>query len=113
VCPVDLVGADHLFAADVSAQAKTRSRLTGPAAHADLVTALQGLPGVREIDRRQDEVMFSVMPVPSSMDRGFGLFVLARRDGPGVELLGRRRLPLPGFNIAGTLVQIEREASRR
>jgi hypothetical protein len=94
-------------------QARMRSRLTGPSAHANLVTALRDLPGVREIDRRQDEVLFSVLPIPASMDRGFGLFILARRNDQGAELLGRRRLPLPGPSVEGALLQLEREASRK
>jgi hypothetical protein len=94
-------------------QTRIRSRLNGPSAHADLVTGLRALPGVREIDRGQDEVLFSVVPVPSSMDRGWGLFILARRDQHGAELLGRRKLPLPGPSIEGALQQLEREASRR
>jgi len=93
-------------------QARIRSRLSGPAAHADLVTALRSLPGVREIDHGQDDVLFSVMAVPTSMDRGLGLFLVARRDEQGAELLGRRRLPLPGPSVAGALRQLEREASR-
>ena len=89
------------------------SQLAGPGAHADFVVALGALAGVRVLERSDDAVLVSVMPVPSSMERGFGLFAVARRvENDGVVLLGRGRLPVaPGLEAA--LRQLERDVRMR
>jgi hypothetical protein len=89
------------------------SQLAGPGAHADFVAALGALAGVRVLERTDDAVLVSVMPVPSSMERGFGLFAVARHvENDGVVLLGRGRLPIaPGLEAA--LRQLERDVRMR
>ena len=89
------------------------SQLSGPGAHADFAEALGTLSGVRVLDRTDDAVLVSVMPVPSSMERGLGLFAVARRgDDDGVLLQGRGRLPVaPGLEAA--LRQLERDVRMR
>jgi hypothetical protein len=94
-------------------QAEYRSQLSGPSAHDRLVAALLSLPGVREVERSGTYVLLSVLPVPSSMDRGYGLFVLAGPTDDGATLLARSRLPLPGPNVSAALRQLEREARQR
>lgn len=94
-------------------RAGIHSQLTGPDAHARLTSALLALPGVRLIERTDHDVLLSVLPVPSSMERGLGLFVVVRRDGDEVLLLGRGRLPLPTPNLPAALRQLEREARMR
>lgn len=93
-------------------QASLPGQLAGPTAYDDFTSALLSLPGVRMLDRGDDELLVSVMAVPSSMERGFGLFAVARRAGEGVVLLGRGRLPVaPGLDAA--LRQLERDARMR
>ncbi|MGW4397831.1 hypothetical protein ACWEHA_21290 [Amycolatopsis nivea] len=89
------------------------SQLAGPGVHADFTTALAALSGVRVLERTDDAVLVSVLPVPSSMERGFGLFAVARRtEDDGVVLLGRGRLPVaPGLETA--LRQLERDVRMR
>jgi hypothetical protein len=89
------------------------SQLSGPGAHADFAAALGGLSGVRVLERTDDAVLVSVMPVPSSLERGLGLFAVARRgDDDGVLLQGRGRLPVaPGLEAA--LRQLERDVRMR
>jgi hypothetical protein len=88
------------------------SQLSGPGAYADFTGNLLALPGVRQLERTDDEVLVSVMPVPSSMERGFGLFAVARRQGDEVVLLGRGKLPMaPGLD--GALRQLERDVRMR
>jgi hypothetical protein len=79
----------------------------------DLVRALLGLPGVRELESTDGQVLLSVIPVPSSMDRGYGMFVVARRDNDGVLLLARPRLPLPGPRVENGLRQLECQSRMR
>ncbi|MGH3438370.1 MAG: hypothetical protein ACRDRN_18120 [Sciscionella sp.] len=61
------------------ATAAVRSQVTGPDALARLVDALLDLPGIRLIEYGEQDALMSVMPVPTSMERGFGLFVVARQ----------------------------------
>jgi len=93
--------------------ATVASQLSGPGAHADFVGALIALPGVRLLERSADEALVSVMPVPMSMERGFGLFVVVRRyEDDGIVVLGRGRLPMaPGLEQA--LRQLERDVRMR
>ncbi|WP_116202820.1 hypothetical protein [Amycolatopsis circi] len=86
------------------------SQLAGPGAHADFTAALAALAGVRVLERTDDAVLVSVMPVPSSMERGFGLFAVAQRvEDDGVMLLGRGRLPV-ALGLETALRQLERDA---
>jgi len=89
------------------------SQLTGPTAHADLVKSLLTLPGVRLLERTDDDVLISVMPVPTSMERGLGFFAIARHTSDGVVVLGRSRLPLPSPWIDSAVRQLERDARMR
>lgn len=87
-------------------------QLRGPAALGELATALLDTPGVRLLERTDDELLVGVMPVPSSMERGYGLFAVVRRTEDGVVLLDRGRLPVaPGLDTA--LRQLERDARMR
>ena len=64
-----------------------RSRRSGPGAHAEVVDALLGLPGVRLLERSGGDVLLSVLPAPAakgSLDRGWGLFVVVRPVGEEV-----------------------------
>lgn len=89
------------------------SQLSGPGAFGDFTTALLTLPGVRLLERTDDDVLVSVLPVPSSMERGFGLFAVARRgEGDRVLLLGRGRLPL-ALGLPAALRQLERDVRMR
>ena len=95
-------------------QAEYRSQLTGPTAYQSLLASLMELSGIRELERRGDDVLLSVMPVPTSMDRGYGLFVLVRpAEGGGAALFARSRLPLPGRSVDFSLRQLERSARMR
>ena len=89
-----------------------RSRRSGPGAHAEVVAALVGLPGVRLLERRGDDVLLSVLPVPGSLDRGWGLYLLVRPLAEDVLLLARRRVPLPGGDLGAALRELERAACR-
>lgn len=86
-----------------------RSQVTGPDACFRLVTALAGLPGVRALERNGNDVLFSVLPTPTSMERGFGMFVVVREVDDGVLLLARSRIPL-STRPGSALRQVEREA---
>jgi hypothetical protein len=92
------------------ARAGVSSQISGPNAYDRLTDALLRLPGVRLIERDEHAVLMSVLPVPSSMERGLGLFVVVRRQDNEVQLLGSSRLPLPTTNVFGALRQLEREA---
>jgi hypothetical protein len=94
-------------------QSEYHSQLTGPSAHDRLLAALLDLPGVWEVERADTGVLLSVLPVPSSMDRGYGLFVLVEPTADGATLLARSRLPLPGPSVSASLRQLEREARQR
>ena len=92
-----------------------RSRVSGPGAHARVVDALVRLPGVRVLERSGDDVLLSVLPAPAAagaLDRGWGLFVLVRPVDQDVLLLARRRVPLPGGDLAAALRELERAACR-
>lgn len=95
-----------------SFQAKTgmRSALSGPSAYPRIVRALLRLPGVRLLERSSGAVLLSVRPVPSSMERGLGLFVLVRPVDDDVLLLARHRLPLPPRHLDAALRHLERDA---
>ncbi len=86
-----------------------RSQLVGPHAYTQLVVALTELPGIRPVERTDGAVLFSVLPTVTSMERGFGMFLVVRRADDGVQLLARPRLPLP-FKVGSALRQVEREA---
>jgi hypothetical protein len=91
-----------------------RSQLSGPDSYRRLVQALRQLPGVRVLEGREHEVLVSVMPVPSSLGRGWGLFVVARLGSDGeINLAARRRLPLPGPDLSPALEELERVARQR
>ncbi|HEY6421707.1 MAG TPA: hypothetical protein VIY28_00385 [Pseudonocardiaceae bacterium] len=100
-----------LFVPEVS----VRTQLAGPptAVHAAAIAAMAGLPGVRLLERRHDDALFSVLPTPTSMDRAYGAFVLIAIQEGAVVLLGRRRLPLPAPKLAATLHQLERDIRNR
>ncbi|WP_410631827.1 hypothetical protein [Amycolatopsis sp. cmx-4-83] len=89
------------------------SQVMGPGAHADFAAALAAVPGVRVLERADDAVLVSAMPVPGSLERGLGLFAVARRtEDDGIVLLGRGRLPVaPGLEAA--LRQLERDVRMR
>jgi hypothetical protein len=90
-----------------------RSRLAGPGAHASVVDALVDLPGVRMLERSDADVLLSVLPAPGArgaLDRGWGLYVVIRPVGEDVLLLARRRVPLPGGDLAAALRELERAA---
>ena len=92
-----------------------RSRLSGPGAHAEVVAALAGLPGVRVLERSSADVLLSVLPAPAargSLDRGWGLYLVVRPVDEDVLLLARRRVPLPGGDLAAALRELERAACR-
>jgi hypothetical protein len=91
-------------------KASLRSQLTGLDGYERLVRSLLQLPGVRQLERDERGVLVSVLPVLSSLGRGYGLFVLVRRDDDHVVLLGRPRIPLPAPNTAGALRELERAA---
>jgi hypothetical protein len=94
------------------AQASVPSQLLGADAYRTFTAALLTVPGVRLLERSDDDVLVAVMAAPSSMERGFGLFALAHRADDGVVLLGRGRLPFaPGLD--GALRQLERDARMR
>ncbi|MDT7799871.1 MAG: hypothetical protein QOI78_3304 [Actinomycetota bacterium] len=89
------------------------SQLTGPGAHADFAAALSTLAGVRVLEKTEDAVLVSVMAVPSSMERGLGLFAVVRRSADdGVLLQGRGRLPV-ALGLEAALRQLERDARMR
>ena len=94
-------------------QAQVRSQVAGPSAFEDVVRALLGMPGVRGLETGDGQVLLSAIPVPSSMDRGWGMFVVVRRDADGVVLLARPRLPLPGPRVDSGLRQLELQARMR
>ncbi|HEX4726125.1 MAG TPA: hypothetical protein VH333_26690 [Pseudonocardiaceae bacterium] len=87
-----------------------RSQFGGPDSYDRLVGSLLALPGVRKIESDERSTLVSVTPVLSSMGRGYGLFVVVRRDGNGVVLLGRPRIPLPAPNMPTALRELERAA---
>ncbi|HEX3592930.1 MAG TPA: hypothetical protein VHV74_25165, partial [Pseudonocardiaceae bacterium] len=86
------------------------SQLTGPDTHGRLVDALVALPGVRVLERDGRDVLLSVLPTPTSIGRGFGIFLMASDTGDGVVLRAQNRLPLPAANLSSTLRYIERAA---
>jgi hypothetical protein len=96
-------------------QAELPTQLIGPSdqVYARLVHALDEQPGVRQLARDGTATLFSVLPVPSSMDRGFGLIVVVSRRADGVMLQAQRRIPLPAPHLPSALRQLEREARRR
>ncbi|TDP96357.1 hypothetical protein [Labedaea rhizosphaerae] len=92
-----------------------RTRLSGPGAHAEVVAALVGLPGVRLLERSENDVLLSVLPAPAakgSLDRGWGLYLVVRPVDQDVLLLARRRVPFPGGDLASALRELERAACR-
>jgi hypothetical protein len=93
-------------------QTQVRCQVPG-ATFDDVVRALLGLPGVHELESADGQVLLSAIPVPSSMDRGFGMFVVARRVDDGVMLLARPRLPLPGPKVESGLRQLECQSRMR
>jgi hypothetical protein len=94
-------------------QTQVRSQVAGATAFDDVVRALLGLPGVRELDSTDGQVLFSAVPVPSSLDRGYGMFVVARKHEDGVLLLARPRIPLPGPRVESGLRQLECQSRMR
>ncbi|RZT87871.1 hypothetical protein EV383_4803 [Pseudonocardia sediminis] len=80
-----------------------------PAALGNTVAALAGVPGVTLVDHRPGAALFSVMPTPSSMDRGYGAFVLATISDGRVELRGRRKVRMPATRLGTLLDGLERE----
>ena len=92
-------------------RATVRCQLSGEDAYRGLARALRQLPGVRVLEEREHEVLVSAMPVPGSLGRGYGLFVLARcLPGGEIVLSARRRIPLPGPDLAAALEHFERDA---
>lgn len=89
------------------------SQMTGPEAHQRLVETLLELPGIRSIEHDERGVLLSVLPTITSMERGWGAFLLVRRTDDGVVLLAQRRIPLPSTKLGATLRQIERDARMR
>jgi hypothetical protein len=91
-------------------KASFRSQLRGLEGHERLVASLLELPGVRKLESDERGVLVSVMPVLSSLGRGYGLFVVVRREKDHVVLLGRPRIALPTLNMLGALRELERAA---
>jgi hypothetical protein len=96
--------------AEFRPKATLHSQLAGQTGYDQLVRALLALPGVRRLESDDGGVLVSVMPVLSSLGRGYGLFVVVRQDGDKVLLLGRPRLPLPTSNTPAALRELERAA---
>jgi len=90
--------------------ASIRSQLTGPDAYRRCVAAMERLPGARMLERGEEQALVSVLPTPTSMDRGWGLFVVVKNAPEGVVLAGRRRVPLLGTDVHSALRQLERDA---
>jgi hypothetical protein len=94
-------------------KASLRSQLRGPEGYERLVASLLELPGVRKLESDERGVLVSVTPVLSSLGRGYGLFVVVRREEDHVVLLGRPRIALPTSNMLGALRELERAARNR
>ncbi len=91
-------------------ESSLHSQLSGPDGYRHLTEVLPRLPGVRVLQRNDHEILVSVMPVPSSMGRLWGLFVTASLLPDGdIVLAARSRLPLPGPHTGSALGQLERE----